>query len=293
MWGRDVRVLRGVGRVRRRAYWRGYRTVGEGSTGECCQCCPSAGCAEGIATRTTQQAVLRVVPEKPSESSVSEFDSPYVPVSRAAFDVYLEKKEELDGCFARVNAQIQDLIDLSNKEQWSADAGQAILDSFRRNCRLLTDKPNPLKKGDIPDRSLVMKAAELAMWVAWANARDWPWWDKQYKLIDARNLQMPGLQAIDWALELGPILKRLNTLGVGAAMQIDTHTRFTTFGPGDCKPQQIHWGPNWEPGCAQADLNATDKILDLRKLRILRLQHIPGLPFRGMEKLDLNWAQAI
>ena len=137
-----------------------------------------------------------------------------------------------------------------------------------------------------------MKAAELAMWVAWANARDGPWWDKQYKLIDARNLQMPGLQAIGWALELGPILKRLNTLGVGAAMQIDTHTRFTTFGPGDCKPQQIHWGPNWEPGCAQADLNATDKILDLRKLRILRLQHIPGLPFRGMEKLDLNWAQS-
>jgi hypothetical protein len=27
--------------------------------------------------------------------------------------------------------------------------------------------------------------AELAMWVAWANALDWPWWDKQYKLIDA------------------------------------------------------------------------------------------------------------
>ena len=49
-------------------------------------------------------------------------------------------------------------------------------------------------------------------------------------------------------------------------------------------------GDAW--GCAQAAPNATDKVLDLRRLRVLRLQHVPGLPLGGMEKLDLSWAQS-
>jgi hypothetical protein len=224
---------------------------------------------QGIATRTTQQAVLRIVPERPTPSD----QSLYVPVSPETFDTYLETKEELDGCFAHVNASLQKVKDLSNTEQWPVEAGQMILDSFRRYCRLLTDVPDPDK---LPARLLVAKAAELAMWVAWANARDdWPRWEEIYKKIDTvdtrsytgRNIFL--LQDVmKPALELSPILKRLNLLSVANLVQKSTGTYFG------------------------GRIDSPDKILDLRKLRILRLQHMPNLPFAGMEKLDFGWAQS-
>jgi hypothetical protein len=162
---------------------------------------------------------------------------------------------------------------LSNTENWPAEAGQSILDSFRKSCQLLTDAPDP---DHLPPLPLVAKAAELAMWLAWANARDWIWWNKVYDKIDTVDTKEYTGRSVflltdvmKSALELNPILMRLNSpeLNVGAFVQKDTGMYFGN------------------------DIKGTDKILDLRKLRRLRLQHLPNLPFSGMEKLDFSTVQ--
>jgi hypothetical protein len=236
----------------------------------------------------TQQSLARLIPEKASPASSNQSGSPFVPASPEAFDAYLEKKEGLDGCFALVNAEIQKMIDISNKEQWQD--GQFMLDSFRRNCPLLADVPDPTK---LPDRKLVARTAELAMWVAWTNVRDFPWWDeKVFQELDGPKSpeRTPFLDACLWAWELDPVLMRMAILGVRP--QVESAINFNTF-----------WGTSLKEIMSQAEpygmigsqkerpADFRDKYLDLRKLRHLRLQHIPDLPLRGMEKLDLTWAQ--
>jgi hypothetical protein len=222
---------------------------------------------QGIATRTTQQSVLRVVPERPTGSSPD--GSPYVAASPQAFDAYLDTKEELDGCFAIVNAYIQSLINLSNSEQWPAEVGQTILDSFRHNCRLLTDSPEP---SQLPKRELVARAAEIAMWVAWANARDWVYWGDVYRELDGRGMGPRGeMRTVQLGVrefqtnELYPILDELKNLGIsGVQLEIRQH---------------------------HAQGLRDNLVLDLRKLRSLQLQHLVDLPFTKMPTLNVSFAQ--
>ncbi len=57
-----------------------------------------------------------------------------------------------------------------------------MFDTFRENCPLLNDKP----EAEFPPvfEIEVAKATETMMWVAWAQARDWPWWTKHYESLD-------------------------------------------------------------------------------------------------------------
>jgi hypothetical protein len=237
--------------------------------------------------RLTQETVKKIIPDKPNDSGGD--GSPYVPVSAEAFDHYLDTKEELDGCFAIVNNRVQSLIDQSNAEQWPRALGQAILDSFRANCALLRDRPNPEK--DLPARTAVAKSAELAMWVAWTSERDWPWWNPRYSVLgggpepmgysdagkdkfheevrrnggtfDGKDGQTYDMQAYGNALrevkELDPVADRLKDLGKWDSVKAS-------------------FGFRSQP----------DVVLDLRKLRTLRLDTMTDMPFAKMKGLDFG-----
>ena len=149
--------------------------------------------------------------------------SPYEPVGPDKFDFYLKKKEEFDECFARFDKLTDDLRQQANNERWPIEVGWAIYNGFLSGCPALRDKPDPDKA---PDPETVKRAAEICMWVQWAQARDWPWWDKQYQATDA-GLPPDGrsiayflfLDAIRYSDELSPILGRLFDIGYGREVQ--------------------------------------------------------------------------
>ena len=105
----------------------------------------------------------------------------YEPVTPETFDLYLEKKEQLDGCFARFDELIDQLQGRAGAENWPIETAWALFNGFRAYCPLLRDKPDP---DHLPDRTLIAKTAELCMWVQWTEQRDWPWWNEQYAIID-------------------------------------------------------------------------------------------------------------
>jgi len=107
--------------------------------------------------------------------------SPYEPLVPDTLDQYLDKKEEFDRCFGRLNEFIEDLKNQSDKEQWPAQTGQAIQRHFWAEMPVLRDAPHDK---DLPPREKVGKAAELLMWVLWAKDRDWDWWMPRYQLLD-------------------------------------------------------------------------------------------------------------
>jgi hypothetical protein len=218
---------------------------------------------KGMTTRSTQEIAKLLIPQDAKKPSVSE--SPYLPVSQDPIDLYLDQKEELDGCFAIVNNWLTNVISSSNSGQWSAEVGSAILGHFRKDCPLLSDAPDPDK---VPDRSKVAKAAELLMWVAWSNIRDWLYWNKLYDALEKNSdHNLWELQGVGAEWELDPVLSRLDALKVQG---VDRSERVGSFEP--------------------------RRVLDLRKLRSLPVQAMPTLPFTqmrglhfyGMESLQLR-----
>jgi hypothetical protein len=209
----------------------------------------------GLATRSTQQIAKLLIPQESTKPSADE--SQYVPVSPDPIDVYLDQKEELDGCFAIVNSWLQHVIDMSNAGQWSADSGSTILDNFRKNCRLLADAPDP---NQLPERRAVAKSAEILMWVAWANVRDWAYWNKLYDLLEntSDHLDKWQLDGVNAEFELAPVLNRLQALGIQG---VDRSERIGS--------------------------TIAQSVLDLRKLRSLPVQALPTLPFTKMKGLNL------
>jgi hypothetical protein len=243
---------------------------------------------KGVATRATQQIVKAAIPQDAPRTNPS--PSPYASVSPEGFDVYIKKKTEIDNCFAITNAWLQKMKDTSNlpDEQWGADVGWDILNSFRKNCPLLTDAPDP-DPAKLPSQFATAKSAELAMWVAWANAREWPWWNKVYDQLDRKpsdysstdprfmidvdvGLSQDGLISEQ---ELAPVQKRFAALGMLGAVDMAV--------------------PAWFPKKIPDELNYTGPrsfdygaMLDLRKLRSLPLTGMSNLPFNTMKGLDFS-----
>jgi hypothetical protein len=218
---------------------------------------------KGAAGRTTQQLVALGIPQEPEKPTVD--PSEYNPVVPQSFDVYLGKKEELDGCFAVANQMVQDMINAANARNTPADIGWEILNSFRKNCPLLVGVP---RYDQLPVPSDVAKAAELAMWVIWTNMRDWAYWENTYRWIDDYAGGLTDYDDDDPLYEdvrrLDPVLERMRALGK-ANLLIET------------LPIRTDDATNkW---------SNTD-VLDLRKLRKLRLQDMPDLPFRKMKDLS-------
>jgi hypothetical protein len=219
-----------------------------------------------MAKTATKEAAGGVIQQLRTVGAAAPIRSPYVPVAPDAFDVYLEKREELDICFARYDKLIDDLQKQANAEDWGIETGWAIFNGFRAGCPLLRDKPDP---DNLPDRADVQKAAELCMWVDWADERDWPWWNKQYRLLDAGMPSDAGEQmnyklALRYAVELVPILGSLNRLGITG--QVQSFAASPTY-PGE---------------------HRESVFLDLRKLRALKVQTMPDLPFGAMKTLDFH-----
>jgi hypothetical protein len=237
--------------------------------------------------RLTQESLKKVIPDKPKDPGGN--GTPYVPVSPEAFDHYLDTKEELDGCFAIMNDYVQRLIDQSNVERWSRDVGQAFLDSFRKNCALLRDKPHPNK--DLPARDAVAKAAELAMWVAWANERDMPWWNVRYNVLEAGPEPMG--YSDDAKSKFHDEVRRQGGLfkGKDGTTYDMGNYNWALRDANELDPVAMRmidlqkWSETRGKFGFESDPNL---VLDLRKLRKLRLDAMAGLPFARMKGLDLS-----
>jgi hypothetical protein len=197
--------------------------------------------------------------------------SPYEPVTQETFDLYLDKKEQFDECFARYDKLIDQLQKQANDEQWPIETGWAIFRGFVTGCPVLRDKPDP---DAVPDRAAVAKAAGVCMWVQWAEVRDWPWWNKQYDRLDAGPVFDPRnsgyweyKEAAEYVQELAPILAALYDLGLGRDVQMFARTP---------------WKETPGKGAVLG------MMTDLRKLRKVKVGAVPDLPFAQMKALDFG-----
>lgn len=202
-------------------------------------------------------------------------DDPYTTNSPKDIAVDEEIRDRIASAFGPLLEALDAMIDEANGKQADEASGQAILNSFRQNCPLMTDKPS---QDDIPAEQVVSKASELAMWIAWANARDWDWWNGLYNRLDViatradRILRDGGSNRewnpddIDLALEMDPIGDRLRVLG-----------RWV-----ECINSAVAWDD------AQGLYVPSYKTyVDLRKLKVLKAQ--PTVPFKGMSGLSMQW----
>src|SRR5262249_6083882 len=118
-----------------------------------------------------QEAAKRVV-----KAGIETVDSgrgtgdPYVPVSPKEILVDQEIRDRIGSAFGPILEALDAMIAEANRLQANAAVGQSILNDFRQNCPLLTDKP---AQADIPSESAAKRAAELPIWVAWAIERNW------------------------------------------------------------------------------------------------------------------------
>jgi hypothetical protein len=227
-----------------------------------------------IAKSATKEATSGIINRLQNMSKAAPTGNPYEPVTPDKFDVYLEKKKELDECFARFDKMIDDLQQQAAAEDWPIDVGWLLFNGFRASCPILRDKPDPDR---LPAPETIQKAAELCMWVQWAEVRDWDWWNKQYRYIDGGLPSQGGFwpnqsaafdfaAAIRYSLELSPIYTRLNLYGKTPEVQTIVQTvEKTDFA-----------APRFTP------------FLDLRKLRKLKVTSMPDLPFGQMKQLDFS-----
>jgi hypothetical protein len=237
-----------------------------------------------LAARTGQQEIAKSSAKELSSGVVKALQKTitgapeshaYEPVAPDTLSTYLEKKLEFDGCFGRFNILVDDLETASDKEQWSMETGMEIFRVFLATS-VFIDAPDPHK--DLPDRKTVRKAAELLMWVQWAEVRDWPWWNGQYARLDsppnpsdANTGEGAGFaripldqyaKAYNNAVDLDAILQELRILDKGREVEM------------------VVPYPD--------DYNKKVSILDLRKLRKLKVPAMPDLPFASMRALDFG-----
>jgi len=209
-------------------------------------------------------------------------DDPYTTNSPKEIAVDQDIRDRIGSAFGPVLEGIDAMIDEANRVGARAAAGQDILNNFRQACPLITDKP---AQDDIPSEHTVATAAELAIWVVWANERDWNQWTPRYNAMDAaaRQTVVNGRLAypkdkgffenafvfanseIEDALVISPIDDRLLELG---KWQDVKNTSIIIFGP-------------------RKDVT-TVTYTDLRKLKALVLND-SSLPFRKMSGLSFQW----
>jgi hypothetical protein len=83
-------------------------------------------------------------------------------------------------------------------------------------------KQSPLSKSPdrLPDRKEIAKVAEIAMWLAWGQRRDFDYWKKRYDHLDTAR-QGPTMRYdayADQVNDMDPIMFRLDKLGIGGAV---------------------------------------------------------------------------
>ena len=95
--------------------------------------------------------------------------APYKPRVPKEIAVDLDIRERIASAFGPVLEAVDEMIATANEIQAPVEVGQAILNNFRQHCPLLTDKPS---QSSMPSEKQAADAAELAMWVIWANGQD-------------------------------------------------------------------------------------------------------------------------
>jgi hypothetical protein len=197
---------------------------------------------------------------------------PYKPVVPETIAVDLEIRDRIASAFGPILDAVKAMIASANQIQAPVDVGQIILNNFRMSCPLLTDEP---EQEDMPSDKQASDWAELAMWVAWANERDWIFWNEVYKAMDVGwQRAMHGLNPNDsvtaatYAHDMDPVGNRLAMLG--------------------------KWVPTlsvvryYKPSTNVEDSGENILYTDLRKVRALRLDD-GSLPFQRLPGLQLQW----
>jgi hypothetical protein len=217
--------------------------------------------------------LAKVLDEKLKPPKTDAADDPYTTSAAKEIAVDQDIRDRILTAFTTVYDGIDAMIGQANQKAADEATGQAVLNSFRQSCPLLTDKPGA---ADMPSESDAARAAELAMWVAWANERDWTWWTKTYDRLDAsdRNIgtslrERDGasgvVNEIRAASEMDPIGSRMVWLKKWGEVE---NTAAYSFGP-------------------RLDVDRVT-YTDLRKLRALRITD-PSLPFYRMSGLSFQW----
>jgi hypothetical protein len=217
--------------------------------------------------------LAKVLDEKLKPPKREAADEPYTTNSPKEIAVDLDIRNRILTGFTAVYGGIDAMIARANKDSASEAVGQAVLSSFRQSCPLLTDKPGI---DDMPSPTDAQRAAELAMWVAWANERDWNWWTKVYERLDASDRKIGAsvrerdgtlgvVNEIAAASEMDPIGRRMVWLKKWGEVE---NTSASSFGP-------------------RSDVDRVT-YTDLRKLRALKITD-PSLPFHRMSGLSFKW----
>ena len=194
--------------------------------------------------------------------------APYKPVLPDPSKIDIDIRDRIASVFGPILEALDTMIAKANDIEAPEVVGQKILNGFREECKLLTDKPF---QAQIPTIQEASNAAELAMWIAWANQRDWFQWDQVYKAMDAGwqrafhslSSAYPRYPA-EYAREMNPVGDRLAILGRWlATLSVVRH-----------------------PDPTNSDSNVL--YTDLRKLRALRLDDAT-LPFRRLSGITMKW----
>lgn len=219
----------------------------------------------GAAQQYTKDVTKAIVGAAEAELITPPSD-PYTPVTPETIAVDLEIRDRIGSAFGPVENAVQAMIAKANAVNAEMQVGQVILSNFRQNCPLLRDAPEPK---DMPNDVVAARAAELAMWVAWANERDWDWWQDVFNILDRPdNANEDEFDAARTAaLELVPVALRMSGLGKQAFVM----TRVN-------RPEYVRDGA----------IRGGFQYVDLRKLRKLPVDD-GTLPFRKLSGLSFQW----
>ena len=217
-----------------------------------------SGVAQQAAKVLVNQGATKLDKYLSSNSYQNGRDDPFKPVGPRELLVDLRLRARIASAFGPIQEAVDTMIAAANDKSANDLTGQAILNGFRQNCPLLTDAP---EQSEIPSEDDAERAAELALWVAWANERDWSWWNEQYKWLDPNlwaSVRRSGSEADfnamvtqyslskKYALEMDPVGKRMVYLGKWADVMTVADPYFK-------------------------DMYGSFAFTDLRKLRALRL----------------------
>jgi hypothetical protein len=200
-------------------------------------------------------------------------NDPYETKSPKEIAVDLDIRDRIGSAFGPVLEALDAMIYEANDKQADATTGQAVLNSFRLTCPLLTDKP---EEGEMPQEPAIARAVELAMWVAWANERDWGWWTPRYQRLDAAAQKIGTeeretggssgvVNEIADAAKMDHVGERMVFLGKWAEVRNNTAN---SYGP---RKDVSHF-----------------TYTDLRRLRALPLDEAT-LPFRRLSGIRFQW----
>ena len=204
----------------------------------------------GMSRQIVQRLYQRVV-QLAQQNAVS--SSPYTPKVQDPLLYYQNMKTELGLCFTGVLSAIDDL---TTSKEWDHRHDKQLADNFRKTCVLITDQPDFGYMNHLKRSGTVERAMELAMWVAWANARDMKYWTEAYNMLDKGDVSEGIKYFSDARDHLGLVLDEMSNLLVENKVSMD-------------------WRGN--------------KILDIRKLQKLDMsildvyKGLPGATFDGLK----------